>query len=266
MRKEQSSAAHEAAPCVRVHLLRTTEKEALRAFAPFAPRSVPGLPRAYTLAAEKKALTALSLYTCGGFYLQSASSQLAAHLLAPHAGARILDMCAAPGGKTLHLADLMGNRGEILAVDASAARLRKMRALLGRYGVTCARTLCARAEFLWRRFPAHFDAVLVDAPCSLALPRSLREVKALARRQTYLVRSALACVRPGGVVLYGVCTTTEEETRGVVSWIENRMPECERLPLASSLPFVTGEGFLATPPSAPAPFTPFFYALFRKRG
>ncbi len=263
MKKNTPSAAPAGTLCVRVHLLRATEEEAQRALAPFAPKPVSSLPHAYTVAAEKRVLTALPLYMRGGLYIQSAASQFAAHLLAPRRGMRLLDMCAAPGGKTLHLADLMGDEGEILAVDASAARLRKLHALLERYGVTCARTWRGRGEFLWRRFSGYFDAALVDAPCSMGLTRPVREVKALARRQTYLLRAALSCVRPGGTVLYGVCTATPEETRGVVSWVARHVPSCTQVPLPRALPFVTEEGFLSIPEVAP-PFTPFFYALFRR--
>jgi 16S rRNA C967 or C1407 C5-methylase (RsmB/RsmF family) len=187
------------------------------------------------------------LVTDGKLYPQSLASQLPVVVLDPQPHERILDMCAAPGGKTTQIAARMQNTGEILANDSSRTRLFKLKAIAERLGVTNITTNAARGEFLWRRFADSFDRVLVDAPCSMDQSLPHKQIKALAAQQKFLLRSALACVRPGGVVVYSTCTSTERENEGVVHAIAEKVPEARiesiRFP---GLPeeTVTEEGFL----------------------
>ena len=160
----------------------------------------------------------------GLFYIQQASTGVAAPLLAPRPGERILDLCAAPGGKTTHAADLMQDRGCIVAVDRNEDRIR---ALLGNlYRTAHPNVLVVAGD--GRSLPdgALFDRVLVDAPCSAegTLRRkggkpsgqTAKFRKQAPRRQESLLRKAIAVTRPGGTVLYSTCTFAPEENEAVV--------------------------------------------------
>ncbi len=168
----------------------------------------------------------------GLFYIQQASTGLAAPLLAPRPDERILDMCAAPGGKTTHAADLMEDRGCLVAVDRNEDRIR---ALLGNlYRTAHPNVLVVSGD--GRALPdgALFDRVLVDAPCSAegTLRRKggrLRKQKKafrekVPRRQEGLLRRAIELTRPGGVVLYSTCTFAPEENEAVVDRVLKDAP------------------------------------------
>ena len=168
----------------------------------------------------------------GLFYIQQASTGVAAPLLGPRPDERILDMCAAPGGKTTHAADLMEDRGCIVAVDRNEDRIR---ALLGNlYRTAHPNVLVVSGD--GRELPdgALFDRVLVDAPCSaegtlrhkggaVRLQRK-KFRKGIPKRQEGLLRRAIALTRPGGVVLYSTCTFAPEENEAVVSRVLEDAP------------------------------------------
>lgn len=164
----------------------------------------------------------------GEVTVQDEGAMLIAPLLQPTAGARMLDMCAAPGGKTTHIAELQGDTGEVVACDVHQHKLTliqdtAMRLQLRSIVVDAidGRTLPQRHGWL-----NHFDAVLVDAPCSgfgvlrhrpdVRWQRSQRDVQELVKLQVELLSAAIDVVRPGGVVVYSTCTLLPEENEGVV--------------------------------------------------
>ena len=168
----------------------------------------------------------------GLFYIQQASTGVAVPLLAPRPGERVLDLCAAPGGKTTHAADLMQDHGCIVAVDRNEDRIR---ALLGNmYRTVHPNVLVVAGD--GRSLPdgALFDRVLVDAPCSAE--GTLRRKKGnprgqtakfrvqAPRRQEALLRRAIALTRPGGTVLYSTCTFAPEENEAVVDRVLEDAP------------------------------------------
>lgn len=168
----------------------------------------------------------------GLFYIQQASTGVAVPLLAPRPGERVLDLCAAPGGKTTHAADLMQDRGCIVAVDRNESRIR---ALLGNmYRTAHPNVLVVAGD--GRSLPdgALFDRVLVDAPCSAegtlrrkgGRPRgqSANFQKQVPRRQESLLRRAIALTRPGGTILYCTCTFAPEENEAVVDRVLKDSP------------------------------------------
>lgn len=159
--------------------------------------------------------------------VQDRTQMKVAGLLAPKAGERILDLCAAPGGKTLHLADLMGMRGEIVAVDADAGRL----GLLERQ--RCPVVRCVAAD--GRAFAeTGFDAALADVPCSNTAVLARRpdarwrvrpeDLRRLPPVQLALLESAFRAVRPGGRVVYSTCSLEREENDDVVQKFCRTMP------------------------------------------
>ncbi|SVB03543.1 uncharacterized protein METZ01_LOCUS156397 [marine metagenome] len=160
----------------------------------------------------------------GLFYVQQASTGVAAPALGARPGERILDLCAAPGGKTTHIADTMEDDGCIVAVDRNASRIR---ALLGNlYRTAHPNVLVVSGDSRSLPDGALFDRVLVDAPCSAegtlrrkgGQPReqSAKFRNQVPRRQEALLRRAVALTRPGGVVLYSTCTFAPEENEAVV--------------------------------------------------
>ncbi len=176
----------------------------------------------------------------GWFYIQQASTGVAADLLGARSGERILDLCAAPGGKTLHLAETMEGRGTVVAAEVNEGRIR---ALLGNvYRLGTPNVLVISGD--GREFPtgATFDRVLVDVPCSAQgtlrkkgkLPtRSKGFMKKVTRAQERLLRRAIEVTRPGGVVLYVTCTFGPEENEAVVSRVLSDAPvDVEPLDLA----------------------------------
>ena len=157
----------------------------------------------------------------GACVAQDEASMLIGHLLAPAPGELVADVCAAPGTKTTHLAQLMDNRGRILAFDPQPARLARVDETAARLGVTIVETTGGTVEALAPRWPAACDAVLVDAPCSnLGVVRRNPEVKwrraeadipASAAQQSPILAAAATMVKPGGRLVYATCSLEPEE-------------------------------------------------------
>ena len=162
----------------------------------------------------------------GLFYVQDESSMMVARALGPAPGMKVIDACAAPGGKTTHLAQLMGDRGTIVANDVSEPKLALIKENLTRLGVGSVQTALGDASELSGRFAGWADAVLVDAPCSALGVAGRRpdvrwrvkpgDLAGLAAEQARIAGAASSCVRPGGVMVYSVCSLEPEEGPEVV--------------------------------------------------
>jgi 16S rRNA (cytosine967-C5)-methyltransferase len=165
-------------------------------------------------------------HAAGLITAQDEASMLVARLVAPRPGEVVIDACAAPGGKTTHLAALMENRGRVLACDLTPQKLATVSRQCERLGVTCVETYVQDAARLGDRFPTAADRVLVDAPCSgLGVLRRRPEIRwrvrgeelpVIAARQVRVLAGAAAAVRPGGRLVYSVCTVEPEEGPEVV--------------------------------------------------
>ena len=159
-----------------------------------------------------------SAFRDGWFQVQDASAGLAVTLLDPQPGERILDMCSAPGGKTTHLVQCMGDEGEIVALDVHEGRLHEVEENVRRFGATIVRTLQADARTYTDR---PFDRILIDAPCSglgvlrrradARWHRGARDIPQLVELQRALLERAALLLRPGGVLVYSTCTIEPEE-------------------------------------------------------
>ena len=166
-------------------------------------------------------------FQAGGYYLQDPSTLLSVDLLDPQPNERVLDMCAAPGGKTSFIAEKMRNSGEIIACDSVADRLKLVTENCQRLGITSVKTqLLQDASFPEANVGA-FDRVLVDVPCSntgvlrrrvdLRWRLRQREIRQLIRIQSRLIRQAAVCVRPGGRLVYSTCSLEPEENGEIVA-------------------------------------------------
>ena len=170
--------------------------------------------------------------------VQDAAAQWAARLLAPRSGERVLDACAAPGGKTGHLLESVDGDLQLTALDVDGARLGRVRDNLRRLRYRAAMVVgdLAQPEVWWDGVP--FDAILLDVPCSatgvirrhpdIKLLRSPSDIGTLALRQRQLLETAWTLLRPGGRLLYATCSLLDEENEAVVApWLA-RTPGARR--------------------------------------
>ena len=174
-------------------------------------------------------------FTEGVCAVQDEASMLIARMLDPEPGSTVADVCAAPGTKTTHLAELMDNRGRILAFDREPARLARVGEAARRLGIAIIETREGPVESLAPRFPDECDGVLVDAPCSnLGVLRRNPEVKwrrqpadiaAAARHQAEILNAAAAMVRPRGRLVYATCSLEPEENDHVAQAFLSARPE-----------------------------------------
>ncbi len=192
-------------------------------------------------------LASLASFRDGWFYLQDPSTLLAVTQLRPQPGESVLDLCAAPGGKTVFMAQLMNNQGRLVAHDVSEDRLRLIRENCLRLGVTCVEpTLIPPAS----SGQPGFDRILVDAPCSntgvMRRRVDLRwriqpaEITRLRATQLHLLDRAAALLKPGGVLAYSTCSVEPEENREVVAQFTASHPQVRCEAEHELLPFADG--------------------------
>jgi 16S rRNA (cytosine967-C5)-methyltransferase len=221
---------------LRVNTLRMGREEYLERLRGSGHEAVPTLyaPEGVTVTARGEAH--LPGAAEGWFQVQDEASMLIARLLAPRGGERILDACSAPGGKTTHIAALTGNRARILALDLHPGRIQLVEEGARRLGCEGVETrpwdLTAPPSFLE---PDSFDRVLVDAPCSglgvlrrnpeIRWRRREADLQEMAARQSAILENVAPLVRPGGRLLYSLCTLTPEETDGVTRGFLAAHPE-----------------------------------------
>ena len=200
--------------------------------------SEPGPARDSLRLLERANPTALSGFDEGVFHVQDLAAQLAVEALAPASGARVLDACAAPGGKTLGLLSAVGDAGEVLALDVDAKRLERVRALVASLKPSGARFEAKAADAAeparWHDGRA-VDAILLDAPCSATgILRRQPDIKAhrreddiavLAATQARLLEALWPLLAPGGVLLYATCSVLREENDRQVGAFLARHPE-----------------------------------------
>jgi 16S rRNA (cytosine967-C5)-methyltransferase len=195
-------------------------------------------------------------YGEGEWWVQDAAAALPVHLLAPRAGERVLDLCAAPGGKTAQIA---AAGAQVTALDKSAERLRRLTENLER--------LHLRAEVIVADAMTYsggpFDAILLDAPCTatgtirrhpdVAWTKRAGDLTSLVNLQTRLLNHAAGLVRPGGTLVYCVCSLELEEGENQAAGFLARHPDFARLPIrldevGGQAEFLTSDGDLRTAP------------------
>jgi 16S rRNA (cytosine967-C5)-methyltransferase len=214
------------APLVlRANMLRTTREELK---SDLERRGVRAIETAYSSAGIRvfspQGIRTLPGYGEGRFMVQDEAAQLVGLMLSPQPGERVLDACAAPGGKAMHLAELMGNKGEIVALELDPARIARISENSRRLGLTI---IVPKQGDAANYAEEGFDRVLIDAPCSgLGVLRrhpdgrwnkgegTVRERAALQRR---ILENCARLLRPGGVLVYATCSTEPEENEEVVA-------------------------------------------------
>lgn len=265
---------------LRVNTLRTGRTACLEALAKAGHRAVPTpfAPEGVTVTARGR--DALPGSAEGWFQVQDEASMLIPHLLAPLPGERILDACAAPGGKTTEIAALTEGRARILALDLHPKRVALIAEGARRLHCAGIETRCwdltAPPDFLE---PGSFDRVLVDAPCSglgvlrrnpeTRWRRAEAEIRQMAALQKRLLDNVAGLVRPGGGLLYSLCTLTPEETDGVVAAFLAGHPDFVREDLRPLFPdwqeLFDAHGALRTLPHRHGGMDAFFAVRFKKQ-
>jgi 16S rRNA (cytosine967-C5)-methyltransferase len=199
----------------------------------------------------------MDLFRNGMFTIQDESAALPCLLLDPQPGLQVIDMCAAPGGKTTLLGELMKNEGEILSVDKYEVKLNLIKASCERLGLKNVRLVAMDASSMEQMAA---DRVLLDAPCSglgtlakkpdVKWKRDVSDILKLAQLQRDLLENAARLVKPGGVLVYSTCTTEPEENQERVTEFLKTHPEFHLEPADRFVckAVVNGEGFVETFP------------------
>lgn len=171
----------------------------------------------------------------GLYYIQEPSAMSAAALLAPKPGMRVLDLCAAPGGKSTQLATYLGDSGLLVSNEINTQRSRILSQNIERMGIKNAIVTNEDSFVLASHFPGFFNAIQVDAPCSgegmfRKLPEaieqwSMENVAICAARQKEILDNAAVMLKPGGTIVYSTCTFSKEENENVIEYFLERHPD-----------------------------------------
>ena len=214
---------------LRVNPLRTPDREGplaeVRALG-VELEPIPWCPDAYHLHGEKRRVVESPLFQDGRVFLQNAASFVPPVVLGPQAGERILDVCAAPGGKSAHIAAMVGNDAELWLNDA--LRADKLTEVTGLLGVKSASITAHPGQHLDKFLTGAFDRILLDAQCGgegmldLGHAQALRywsmeRVEKYHHMQVSMLRAAWRLLRPGGVLVYSTCTFAPEEDEAPVA-------------------------------------------------
>ncbi len=234
---------------LRVNTLKISPEDFLRRTG-WALEPVPWCPEGFVLQDDTVRPGRHPYHAAGLYYIQDPAAMAPAALLAPRPGEWVLDLAAAPGGKTTHLAARMANRGLLVANDVQPRRVRELNHNLDRWGATHVVVTQALPGRLARFFGPVFDRVLVDAPCSgegmfRKDPKARRTwtpglVQRCAQMQRGILKAAAHLVRPGGWLLYSTCTFAPEENEGVLAAFLEAHPEFHLQPLPRLPGFAPG--------------------------
>ncbi len=223
-------------PCfrgLRVNSLKCSDEKALSAL-PFPLPKTPFAEHCYYLPQEAPKLGGHPFHHAGAFYLQEPSACSAVAALSPQKGDKVLDLCAAPGGKSTQIAAALGGEGLLWSNELVRNRALVLLSNIERSGVRNAVVSSCRPDALCPGLAGFFDKVLVDAPCSgegmfrkeeqARADWSLEHVSACAQRQLAILDSAAEAVREGGILVYSTCTFSKEENEEVVAAFLKRQP------------------------------------------
>ena len=243
--------------CLRVNFLKTTREKILSALKKFGVEA-----ESSTLAPEgiiccgHGALDKFQPLRDGLCQVQDESSMTAARLLNPQAGEFVIDCCAAPGGKSTHLAELMKNRGRIIAADIYETKLEHIKANAQRLGIKIIEPLLIDARTIGEKFFNQADKILVDAPCSglgvlrrkadLRWKKNPDELNDLPALQEKILSSAAQTLKRGGFLVYSTCTIIRRENESVVEKFLAAHENFRLVEMKTLLPQVTGtDGFFS---------------------
>ncbi|BAY33822.1 sun protein [Nostoc carneum NIES-2107] len=242
---------------LRINPLRCSveEVEAALLSADVLVRRIPHLPQALRLIGNSGPIQNLPGFREGWWVVQDSSAQLVTHLLDPQPGEVVIDACAAPGGKTTHIAELMGDKGKIWACDRTASRLKKLQENAKRLNLQSIQ-ICTGDSREFLQFQNIGDRVLLDAPCSglgtlhrhadARWRQTPETVQELSQLQTELLCHTATFVKPGGVLVYATCTLHPLENEAVITQFLANSPDWQIEPPqkdSSAFAYSTPEGW-----------------------
>ena len=188
----------------------------------------------------------LNAFREGLFQVQDESSMLPARVLAPEPGETVLDACGAPGGKTTHIAQLMGDKGTVIAGDIHEHKLKLIDDAAARLGMRSIRTELRDTALPDAKHEKAFDRVLLDAPCTglgiirrkpdIKWARETKDIEGITALQRKLINTASSAVKPGGILVYSTCTVLPEENADMVDAFLKGNKEFEADEIAPYLP------------------------------
>ena len=239
-----ASYAKPAHPSLRVNTLKLSPED-LREIAPFVGEAVPWQKNGFYYSADGDVRPGKHpLHEAGAYYIQEASAMLPGSLCPPIPGERVLDLCAAPGGKATQLAASLAGEGLLVANEIHPTRAGILSQNIERMGVKNAIVTNATPNELAARFPSFFDKIVVDAPCSgegmfrkeadAVTMWSSENVALCAARQAEILDEAAKMLRPGGYLTYSTCTFAPAENEGAVLAFLTRHPAFEVVPSAEA--------------------------------
>jgi 16S rRNA (cytosine967-C5)-methyltransferase len=254
---------HQAPLVLRVNAVRTDREALLRAFKTEGIEALPTnwSPQGIVLHSQVP-IDRLRCYQEGLFQVQAEASQLVTYLLDPHPGEKILDACAAPGGKTTHIAEFMNDNGQVTATDRSHKGIVKINENAIRLGLKSISTMHADMTKVAAAQQSTYDRILVDAPCSglgtlrshpeIKWNRGIADVARLCDLQQRILTQAANYLKPEGILVYSTCTLTALENENVVDEFLVRHGNLVLEDAASYLPnrakqLVKGKYFMALP-------------------
>jgi len=259
---------------LRVNLLRTTRAEiaARLGAAGIASRPVAGVASALQLDSPLP-VDEIPGFAQGEVSVQDAAAQLAARLLDAGPGQRVLDACAAPGGKTAHIAEAQPGLAELIAVDVDGARLQRVRENLDRLGLEAGLEVADVSTPQGGWADGGYDRILLDAPCSatgvirrhpdIKLLRRASDIDRLSERQQRMLEVLWPLLRPGGILLYCTCSVLPAENALRVEAFLETHPDARAHPLALPFGRPSGTGWQILPGDAAT--DGFFYARLEKQ-
>ena len=214
---------------LRANTLKADRDEVIKKLAEYGIEGREAEENSEAILAKGSGIVSCDLYRQGYYTIQSLSSMIAVKALAPEPGSKVLDLCAAPGGKTGYMAELMGNEGSITACDVYPHRLMLTQAAMKRIGVSICALEERDAAIYDETLEASFDFVLADVPCSgLGVMASKPELKLTADPSTFeglidiqkrILTNALRYTKPGGRLEYSTCTLNKNENEEVVKHV-----------------------------------------------
>jgi len=220
---------------LRVNTLKVSMEEFLN-ISPFTLNKIPWVKEGFYYQAEDRP-GKHPYHEAGLYYIQEPSAMAAGEFLDPQPGEKVLDLCAAPGGKTTHIAGKMQQQGLLVTNEIHPARAKILSQNIERMGVRNAVVTNETPARLAERFPAYFDRILVDAPCSgegmfrkdpdACAEWSTENVALCAARQLDILKHAETMLRPGGRLVYSTCTFSPEENEGTISAFLQENPNFE---------------------------------------
>jgi 16S rRNA (cytosine1407-C5)-methyltransferase len=226
-------------PTFRVNLLKSNTAEVLEELKELNPKKIPQLDGVFFVEEDQKEFLSRSkTFLEGKIYIQNISSILAVEILDPKPNETILDLAAAPGGKTLLIAQKMKNQGKISAVEPKKDRFFRLKRNIETFGGEIIKTYNKDGRAIGKICPLMFDKVLLDAPCSseakfhIKNPKSFaywskRKIKESQRLQKRLILSAWNSLKAGGVLLYSTCSFAPEENEEVVNFLLQKDPKAK---------------------------------------